>query len=99
MAFPGDTGALTAGLAVFSITVAAVAGPAVGLSPWITTLFTGLALAALTADAAYFGGRGGHVEHVCGHERVVHHHISKPQAVQGPDGEQPGIARPCAKDS
>jgi hypothetical protein len=61
MAFPGDTGALTAGLAVFSITVAAVAGPAVGLSPWITTLFTGLALAALTADAAYFGGRGGHV--------------------------------------
>jgi hypothetical protein len=61
MAFPGDTGALTAGLAVFSITVAAVAGPAVGLSPWITTLFTGLTLAALTADAAYFGGRGGHV--------------------------------------
>lgn len=32
-----------------------------GLSPWITTLFTGLALAALTADAAYLGGRGGHV--------------------------------------
>jgi hypothetical protein len=61
MAFPGETGALTAGLAVFAITVAAVAGPAVGISPWITTLFTGLALAALTADAAYLGGRGGHV--------------------------------------
>lgn len=61
MAFPGETGALTAGLAVFLITVAAVAGPAVGLSPWVTTLVAGLALAALTADAAYFGGRGGHV--------------------------------------
>ncbi len=61
MAFPGETGALTAGLAVFAITVAAVAGPAVGISPWITTLFAGLALAALTADAAYLGGRGGHV--------------------------------------
>lgn len=61
MAFPGERGALTAGLAVFAITVAAVAGPAVGISPWITTLFAGLALAALTADAAYLGGRGGHV--------------------------------------
>ena len=61
MALPGNTGALTAGVAVFAITIAAVAGPAVGLSPWITTLFTGLALAALTADAAYLGGRGGHV--------------------------------------
>ena len=61
MAFPGDTGALTAGLAVFAITVAAVAGPAVGVSPWVTTLFAGVALAALTADAAYLGGRGGHV--------------------------------------
>jgi hypothetical protein len=61
MAFPGNTGALTAGVAVFAITIAAVAGPAVGLSPWIPTLFTGLALAALTADAAYLGGRGGHV--------------------------------------
>lgn len=61
MAFPGETGALTAGVAVFAITVAAVAGPAVGLSPWIPTLFAGLALAALTADAAYLGGRGGHV--------------------------------------
>jgi hypothetical protein len=61
MALPGNTGSLTAGVAVFAITIAAVAGPAVGLSPWITTLFTGLALAALTADAAYLGGRGGHV--------------------------------------
>ncbi|MFM9087710.1 MAG: hypothetical protein ACKOPT_06170 [Cyanobium sp.] len=61
MAFPGDTGALTAGLAVFAFTIAAVAGPAVGLSPWITTLAAGLALAALTADAAVLGGRGGHV--------------------------------------
>jgi hypothetical protein len=61
MAMPGDTGALTAGLAVFGVSVAALAGPALGLSPWVPTLAAGLTLAALTADAAVFGGRGGHV--------------------------------------
>jgi hypothetical protein len=61
MAFPGDTGARTAGLAVFVVSLAAVAGPALGLSPWVPTLAAGLALAALTADAALLGGRGGHV--------------------------------------
>jgi hypothetical protein len=61
MAMPGDRGTLTAGMAVFGVSVAAVAGPAVGLSPWVTTLAAGLTLAALTADAAFLGGRGGHV--------------------------------------
>ena len=61
MAMPGDSGALNAGLAVFAVSVVAVAGPALGLSPWVPTLAAGLALAALTADAAFLGGRGGHV--------------------------------------
>jgi len=61
MAMPGDRGTLTAGLAVFGVSVVAVVGPALGLSPWVPTLATGLVLAALTADAALLGGRGGHV--------------------------------------
>lgn len=58
---PGETGALTAGVAVLLLSLSAVAGPFVGLSPWLTALGAGLGLAALTADAAVFGGRGGHV--------------------------------------
>lgn len=58
---PGETGALTAGVAVLVVTLTAVAGPLVGIPPWLPALAAGLALAALTADAALFGGRGGHV--------------------------------------
>ncbi|MFN7677506.1 MAG: hypothetical protein ACK5QW_02780, partial [Cyanobacteriota bacterium] len=58
---PSDSGALTAGVAVFTVSVVAVVGPVLGLSPWWPTLAAGLALAALTADAALLGGRGGHV--------------------------------------
>jgi hypothetical protein len=61
MAMPDESGTRTAALAVFGVTLAAVAGPALGLSPWVPTLAAGLALAALTADAALLRGRGGHV--------------------------------------
>ena len=52
---------LAAGLAVALISLAAVLGPFLGLSPWIVTLIAGLGLGSLTLDAARFGGRGGHV--------------------------------------
>ena len=52
---------LAAGLAVGLISLAAILGPALGLSPWIVTLIAGLGLGGLTLDAARFGGRGGHV--------------------------------------
>jgi hypothetical protein len=52
---------LGAGLAVLLITLAAVYGPALGLSPWWITLATLLALGGLSLDAARFGGRGGHL--------------------------------------
>jgi hypothetical protein len=52
---------LGAGLTVLFITLAAVYGPALGLSPWWITLVTLLALGGLSLDAARFGGRGGHV--------------------------------------
>jgi hypothetical protein len=52
---------LAAGLAVGLISLAAILGPALGLSPWIVTLVAGLGLGGLTLDAARFGGRGGHV--------------------------------------
>ncbi len=58
---PGETGALTAGVAVLVLSLAAVVGPLVGIPPWWIALAAGLPLAALTADAALFGGRGGHV--------------------------------------
>ena len=58
---PEDTGARTAGVAVLVVSVTAVAGPLLGVSPWLPALAAGLALAALTADAALWGGRGGHV--------------------------------------
>ena len=52
---------LAAGLAVGLISLAAILGPALGLSPWIVTLIAGLGLGGLTLDAARFGGRGGHL--------------------------------------
>ena len=52
---------LAAGLAVGLISLTAILGPALGLSPWIVTLIAGLGLGGLTLDAARFGGRGGHV--------------------------------------
>jgi hypothetical protein len=55
------TKSLAAGLAVGLISLAAILGPALGLSPWIVTLIAGLGLGGLTLDAARFGGRGGHV--------------------------------------
>lgn len=61
MAMPGETGALTAGVAVLLVSLAAVVGPLIGISPWLTALAAGLALAALTADAAFLSGRGGHL--------------------------------------
>lgn len=54
-------GAFTAGLAVLTTSLLALIGPLVGLSPWITTLLVFAGLAALTLDAARFGGRGGHL--------------------------------------
>lgn len=61
MAMPGETGALTAGVAVLLVSLAAIVGPLIGISPWLTALTAGLALAALTADAAFLSGRGGHL--------------------------------------
>ena len=56
-----DLTALTAGMAVLTICLAAVFGPFLGISPWWTTVFTAFALGALGLDAARFGGRGGHL--------------------------------------
>ncbi|MBM5817070.1 MAG: hypothetical protein FJ083_10990 [Cyanobacteria bacterium K_Offshore_surface_m2_239] len=61
MAMPGETGALTAGVAVLVTSLAAVVGPLVGIPPWTIALAAGGLLAALTADAALFSGRGGHL--------------------------------------
>ena len=52
---------LAAGLAVALVSLAAILGPSLGLSPWWVTLATALGLGSLTVDAARFGGRGGHV--------------------------------------
>ena len=52
---------LAAGLAVALVSLVAIVGPALGLSPWVITLAAGLGLGGLTLDAARFGGRGGHV--------------------------------------
>jgi hypothetical protein len=54
-------GALTAGLAVLLVTLMALLGPLVGLSPWITSLLVIVGLGGLSLDAARFGGRGGHL--------------------------------------
>jgi hypothetical protein len=57
----GSTAALPAGVAVAVVSVAAVAGPAFGLSPWLIAIAAGGGFAALTLDAARFGGLGGHL--------------------------------------
>ena len=57
----GSTAALAAGIAVAGVSVAAVVGPLLGLSPWLIAGGAGAALAALTLDAARFGGLGGHL--------------------------------------
>ncbi|MFM2158121.1 MAG: hypothetical protein RLZZ124_595, partial [Cyanobacteriota bacterium] len=57
----GSTGALAAGVAVAGVTAAAVVGPVLGLSPWVIAIAAGGGLAALSLDAARFGGLGGHL--------------------------------------
>ncbi|MCP9775016.1 hypothetical protein [Cyanobium sp. WAJ14-Wanaka] len=52
---------LGAGFVVFGVTGVAVVGPLLGLSPAWIALAAGFGLAALTVDAARFGGRGGHL--------------------------------------
>lgn len=52
---------VAAGLVVLAISLAAVYGPALGVSPWWITLLTLLALGSLSLDAARFGGLGGHL--------------------------------------
>ena len=54
-------GARTAGVAVFGVSLAALVVPAAGLSPWLVAVPAGLAVVAVTLDAARFGGRGGHL--------------------------------------
>jgi hypothetical protein len=48
-------------LAVAGVTAAAVVGPLVGVSPWLIAVACGGGFAALTLDAARFGGLGGHL--------------------------------------
>ena len=55
------SGATAAGVAVLAVTLLALVGPLLGLSPWLTTALVALALTSLTVDAARFGGRGGHL--------------------------------------
>ena len=55
------SGATAAGVAVLAVTLLALVGPLLGLSPWFTTALVALALTSLTVDAARFGGRGGHL--------------------------------------
>jgi hypothetical protein len=54
-------GVRTAGVAVFSVSLAALLVPAAGLSPWLVAVPAGLGVVAVTLDAARFGGRGGHL--------------------------------------
>jgi len=58
---PAANGPLRAGLAVAGVSLVAVVGTPLGLSPWPTALLVLLGLGALTLDAARFGGRGGHL--------------------------------------
>jgi hypothetical protein len=55
------TSPLAAGAAVLLVTLVAVVGPVLGLSPWWITAGVGLLLGALSVDAAFFSGRGGHL--------------------------------------
>jgi hypothetical protein len=57
----GSTAALSAGAAVAAVTLLAVVGPPLGLSPWLIALAAGGGMVALTVDAARFGGLGGHL--------------------------------------
>ena len=52
---------LAAGLAVALVSLAAILGPALGISPWLITGVVAIGMGGLTLDAARFGGRGGHV--------------------------------------
>lgn len=52
---------LAAGLAVLLVSLVAVFGPLLGISPAWIALVAALALAALSVDAASFSGRGGHL--------------------------------------
>ena len=55
------TSPLAAGAAVLLVTLVAVVGPVLGLSPWWIVAAVGLLLGALSVDAASFSGRGGHL--------------------------------------
>ena len=57
----GSTAAVSAGAAVAAVTVLAVVGPPLGLSPWLIALAAGGGRVALNVDAARFGGLGGHL--------------------------------------
>ena len=57
----GSTADVSAGAAVAAVTVLAVVGPPLGLSPWLIALAAGGGMVALTVDAARFGGLGGHL--------------------------------------
>jgi hypothetical protein len=57
----GSTAAVSAGAAVAAVTVLAVVGPPLGLSPWLIAMAAGGGMVALTVDAARFGGLGGHL--------------------------------------
>ncbi|MEA5474201.1 hypothetical protein VB716_08200 [Synechococcus sp. CCY9201] len=52
---------LMAGLAVLLMSVLALVGPALSVSPWWITLLAALGLGSLSLDAARYGGRGGHL--------------------------------------
>jgi hypothetical protein len=55
------SGVTAAGVAVLVVTLLALVGPVLGLSPWVTTALVAVSLTGLTVDAARFGGRGGHL--------------------------------------
>ncbi|MFU8885575.1 MAG: hypothetical protein ACNA8O_08980 [Cyanobacteriota bacterium] len=55
------TSPLAAGVVVALVSVLAVVGPLLGLSPWWIALLVLLALGGLSVDAASFSGRGGHL--------------------------------------
>lgn len=55
------TSPLAAGAAVLLVTLVAVVGPVLGLPPWWIAAGAGLLLGALSVDAAFFSGRGGHL--------------------------------------
>jgi hypothetical protein len=50
-----------AGVAVLVVSLMALLGPWLGLSPWITSLLVVIGLGGLSLDAARYNGRGGHL--------------------------------------